>query len=113
MSQGNWKSSNIKAFAIGATVGALVAIVMPDDWSNLAYSPWYISWFVFPSFLVFASICLVTLTDFVSNDGANPYWLKALWVLSGALVMGVYGLGVSVLARIVKRFRSSSGSRRE
>jgi hypothetical protein len=53
------------------------------------------------------------LTDFVSNDGANPYWFKALWVLSGALVMGVYGLGVSVLARIVKRFRSSSGSRRE
>lgn len=113
MSKRNWKSLNVKAFAIGAAVGALVAIVMPDDWSNLAYTPWYIGWFVFPSFLVFASISLVTLTDFVSNDGANPYWLKALWVLSGALVMGGYGLGVSVLARLVKRFRSSSGSRRE
>jgi hypothetical protein len=113
MSQGNWKSSNIKVFAIGTAVVALVAIVMPDDWSNLAYSPWCIGWFVFPSFLVFASICLVTLTDFVSNDGANPYWLKALWVLSGALVMGVYGLGVLVLVRIVKRFRSSSDSRCE
>lgn len=112
MLQGNWKSPNIRAFAIGAAVGALVAIVMPDDWSNLAYTPWYIGWFVFPSFLVFASICVMTLTDFVSNDGANPYWLKALWVLSGALVMGVYGLGVSVLARLMKRFRSS-GSRRE
>lgn len=113
MSQSNWKRSNIKAFAIGAAVGAFVTIVMPEDWGNLAYSPWYIGWFVFPSFLVFASICVVTLTDFVSNDGANPYWLKALWVLSGALVMGVYGLGVSVLARLVKHFRSSSGSRRE
>jgi hypothetical protein len=113
MWQGNWKRSNIKAFAIGAAVGALVAIVMPDDWSNLAYTPWYVGWFVFPSFLVFVSICLGTWTDFVSNDGANPCWLKALWVLSGALVIGVYGLGVSVLARVVKRFRSSSASRRE
>lgn len=104
---------NVKAFAIGAGVGAMAAIVMPDDWSNLAYTPWYIGWFVFPSFLVFAAISLVTLTDFVSNNGANPYWLKVLWVLSEALVMGGYGPGVSVLARLVKRFRSSSGSRPE
>jgi hypothetical protein len=113
MSQGYWSSSNVKASAIGAVVGAFATIVMPEDWANLAYSPWYMGWFVFPSFLVFASICLVTLTDFVSNDGANPYWLRTLWVLSGALVMGAYGLGVSVLANVVKRFRSSSGSRRE
>jgi len=113
MSQGNRKSVNIKAFAIGAAVGAFVIIVIPDKWSNLAYMPWYIAWLVGPSFIVYVSICLLTLTDFVSNEGANPYWLKALWVLSGALVMGVYGLGVSVLARLVKRFRVLSVSRRE
>ncbi|MBI4189941.1 MAG: hypothetical protein HY525_05320 [Betaproteobacteria bacterium] len=104
---------SIYAFGIGAAVGAFVIIVMPDEWSNLADTPWYVGWFVFPSFMVFVSLCLVTLTDFVSNDGANPYWLKALWVLSGALVMGTYGLGFSVLAKLVGRFRSSSASQRE
>lgn len=101
------------AFGIGAAVGVFVTIMMPDEWSNLADTPWYVGWFVFPSFLVFVFLCLVTLTDFVSNDGANPYWLKALWVLSGALVMGIYGLGFSVLAKLVRRFRSPSGSPRE
>ncbi len=100
-------------FAIGAATGAFVIIVMPDDWSNLAHMPWFAAWFVVPSFFVYASICIVTLTDFVSNDGANPYWLKALWVLSGALVMGVYGVGFSFLSKLVRHFRTSSDTRRE
>lgn len=107
------RTVNIKAFAIGAAVGAFAMLVMPEEWANLAESPSYIGWFVLPSFLVFVFLCLATLTDFVSNDGANPYWLKSLWVLSGALVMGAYGLGFSALARLVRRFRSPSGSRRE
>ena len=95
---------NNKPFAIGAATGAFVIMVMPDEWSNLAYTPWWIEWLIGPSFMVYASICMATLTDFVSHNGANPHWLKTLWVLSGASVMGIYALGFSIMARLARRF---------
>jgi hypothetical protein len=96
------RTHHFSAFALGAAVGAFAAIVMPDNWSNLALMPWFVVWFVFPSFMVFASLSIVFGIDFVSNGGANAHLLAALWTLSVAAVMGTYGLGLSVL---VMRFR--------
>jgi len=110
MPQSDWRRASIKAFAIGAAVGAFMAIVMPDRWSNLAYTPWFVDWFVSPSFMVFASICIVFGIDFISNGGADVHLLATLWTLSVALVMGGYGIGLSI---VVRRFRAPPGVRRE
>jgi hypothetical protein len=103
MLQDNPRNVNILGFALGAAVGLCAAIVMPDEWSNLAYTPWFAGWVLLPSLFVYAALCIVTFTDFVSNDGANLHWLATLWMLSVALTMGVYGLGLSVLAMRVTR----------
>ncbi len=86
-----------------------MALVMPDEWSNLSLTPWFAAWIVAPAFLVYAALCIATFTDFVSNDGANPYWLTALWTLSVALVMGSYGLILSMLIGLTKCLRKQSG----
>jgi hypothetical protein len=99
MFQDNPRNVNILAFALGAAIGLCAAVVMPDEWSNLAYTPWFAEWIILPAFFVYAALCIVSFTDFVSNDGANPHWLTTLWMLSVSLTMSVYGLGVSILAR--------------
>lgn len=110
MPQSDSRIASIKAFAIGAAVGAFMAVVMPDRWSNLAYTPRFVDWFVSPSFIVFASICIVFGIDFISNGGADERLLATLWTLSVALVMGGYALGLSI---VVRRFRAAPGARRE
>jgi hypothetical protein len=87
-------------------VGVIIAVVMPDEWSNLAYTPWLVAWIIGPSFIVYGALCIVFGIDFVSNDGANPFVLAAFWALSLALVMGIYGVGLSALARLVSRLRT-------
>jgi hypothetical protein len=96
-------------FFVSAAAGAALALVMPDRWSNLAETPWFAAWIVGPAFLVYAALSLVTLTDFVSNDGADPRWLAALWMISVALVTGGWALGLSALARAARRAWKRSG----
>jgi hypothetical protein len=76
---------------------------MPERWSNPPETPWFAAWIVGPGFLVYAALCVATATDFVSNDGADPRWLAALWALSVALVTGGWALGLSVLAAAARR----------
>lgn len=94
---------NRAALLSAAAFGATVALAMPDEWTNLATTPWYAGWFVAPSFLAYAILAVATLTDFVSNGGANPYWLKALWTLSGALTMTGYALAEAAVVRCLRR----------
>lgn len=105
----NRTKSGRRAFAVGAVVGAVVAFIMPEEWSNLAYSPLIAAWLIVPSFFVYAALCIVTFTDFISNDGANPHWLDALWTFSIAVVMGGYGLVLWKLTRLIKGWRGPSG----
>ena len=93
------------AFAVTAALGAVVALGMPDNWSNLESTPSFMAWLIAPAFLAFLGLCLATLTDFVSNEGANPHWLDALWITSVALVTGAYGVIATSAVTWVKRIR--------
>ncbi|HAM40247.1 MAG TPA: hypothetical protein DCP69_02640 [Candidatus Omnitrophica bacterium] len=103
-----WRAS-LRAFAVGAMIGVIIAVVIPDKWSNLADTPWIVAWLIGPSFLVYAFLCVVFTIDFVSNAGAHPLLLAALWTLSIAFVMGCYGVSLSVVARLVSRLRMRRG----
>ena len=94
------------AFVIAAAIGAGIAIFMPERWSNLESTPGFMAWLIAPAFLAFVTLCAVTLTDFVSNDGANPAWLDTLWVASIAIVTGMYGLLAAAVVTWAKRVRA-------
>ena len=79
---------------------------MPEHWSNLESTPAFMAWLIAPAFLAFVTLCAFTLTDFISNDGANPTWLDTLWVASIAIVTGAYGLLAFAVVTWVKRVRS-------
>ena len=106
------KSVAVRAFGAGAIAGAAMTMVMPDEWSNLAFTPSFVAWIILPSFLVYAAICVVLMIDFVSNSGANPHVLAALWAVSTALVTGVYGLGVSAAVKLARRLRAGADRNR-
>jgi hypothetical protein len=95
----------IRIFALGMVVGLCAAFIMPSEWSDLSVSPGYAAWVIAPSFLLYMGLCLATLTDFISNDGASAIWLDALWALSVGGVVGGYALVFYALASRVHRRR--------
>ena len=97
------RTALVVVFVIAAAIGAVGAIVMPESWTNLESSPPFMAWLIAPAFLAFLGLCLATFTDFISNDGANPHWLDALWIMSVALVTGTYGMLASAVATRLKQ----------
>lgn len=80
----------------GLIAGVIIFFLMPDDWSNLAFSPWYVSWFIFPAFILYSMTCLIFQIDFVS-DAANISLISILWFLSVVVVFIIYGLLIEKL----------------
>lgn len=58
----------LKSGLVSGIIGALIMVMLPDEYTNLAYMPWYLSWIVLPMFLLFAVICIILRIDFVSNS---------------------------------------------
>lgn len=98
-----------RIFLLAAAAGAAIAIASPKEWSNLAQTPGLVVWIFGPAYLVYAALCIVNLTDFVSNSGGNPLWLATLWVISVAVVLGLYGAGFHALIRLAADFRKKAG----
>jgi hypothetical protein len=93
-----------RAFLMGALVGAALAFLMPDNWSNLAFFPWYVSWFIVPAFLIYGGIAFAFHIDIIS-DAANLILVSALWAFSVALVLAVYAVIVQAVITYVQRKR--------
>lgn len=81
----------------GFIAGVATAVWMPADWSNLAFAPWYVVWFVLPAFVLFATICIPLGIDFISNT-ANAALVTPTWILAVAVVMAAYGWLISLIA---------------
>ena len=88
-------------FALCACIGAVIPFVTPATWWNLAFMPWYASWFAVPSAILYAGICLVFRIDFISDAG-NTTLLSAITSLSNAIVFGIYGVLVNLVYQSVK-----------
>jgi len=98
----------VRVFTTSAVLGALLGLSMPEAWSNLQHTPWFVAWLVVPAFALYAALCFATLTDAVSGGGADPLWLAALWVASLALVAGGFGLLLRRAARLLRRSRGEA-----
>ena len=83
----------IKAGCVCALTGTVVFLQMPEEVSNLAFTPWWAHWFVVPAFVVFSSLCIIFNLDFVSNTDNTVYLglLGVLWTVSVAVIFFGYG----------------------
>jgi hypothetical protein len=88
----------LRWFAGGFTAGLIVAVVMPDHWQNLAFMPWYATWFVIPCWALFLAIAMPLRIDFIS-DAANVYLLNAIWIPVMGVVFGTYSLALGLIVR--------------
>jgi Na+/H+-dicarboxylate symporter len=100
--QTSFRAWTLQWLAGGFLTGLLVAAVMPDSWSNLAFVPWYVSWFVLPSWILALVTCGVFHVDCMSN-AANVDLVHGIWMLAVATVLAIYSL---ILGLMVRRFRS-------
>lgn len=85
-----------------------MAFVMPDEWSNLAFMPWYVIWFTVPAFILFAFTSFAFHIDVISNVAANVAQVEGLWALAIAMTFAVYGFCVALMAKWFTARRRSS-----
>lgn len=100
----------LKGGCLAGIVGTAIFFCLPEDLSNLAYTPWWAGWFILPAFLVFAEICILFGVDFISNSDSHTHrlLLEVLWSLSVFFIFFVFGSLVGllvgkILSRRVKR----------
>ena len=98
MEQTSYRTWNLRWLLGGFATGILIAVIMPDDWHNLAFMPWYVTWFVEPSALLFVTICLAFRIDWIS-DNANIPLVTTIWTLAVATIFAIYGLVLGFIVR--------------
>ena len=94
----------IKGGLIAGIIGTIIVLFLPEDISNLAYTPWWAGWFILPAFFVFSAICIVFGIDFISNTDSEAHLalLDNIWILSIFMTLFVIGSLVGLIIGIIK-----------
>ncbi len=97
----------IKGGLITAIIGTPLFALLPDEFSNLAFVPWYAGWFVFIAFIIFAGICILLRLDFISgtNDTTHLTTLSVVWYFSIFVTLFLIGALGGIIVGIVKTRR--------
>ena len=93
----------IKGGAIGCASALIINFVMPDTWPDMAFMPYYVSWFMAPAIVIGMYICMLLHLDFISNN-ANIFLVGIIFGFSLVFVMVVYGCLVGWVCGRLKCF---------
>jgi len=85
-------------------VGTAIFIFLPENVSNLAYTPWWAGWLVLPAFLVYGAICIVFRVDFISGTDSKIHLvlLTVLWIFSIFVTLFAIGSLIGLIIGIIK-----------
>jgi hypothetical protein len=86
-------------------VGTLIFSILPDEFSNMIYAPWYLGWLIHIAFIIFAPICMMLDIDFVSDAASSSdlFWDRAVWLFSIFIVLFIVGTIGSILVMQIRR----------
>lgn len=94
----------IKGGCIAGIIGTAIFLFLPEDVSNLAFTPWWAVWLILPAFFLFSAICIVSGTDFISNTDSESHLalLENLWILSIFITLFVMGSLIGFIVGKIK-----------
>ena len=97
----------LKGGLITAIVGTPVFILLPEEFSNLAFVPWYAAWFVAIAFAIFAPICILFRIDFISEAAGKSDLIAAgsIWFFSIFVTFFIVGSVGTIIIYYVKALR--------
>ncbi len=94
----------LKGGSILSVIGTIIFLLLPEDVSNLAFTPWWAGWFIVPAFIIFSAICIIFGIDFISNtdNKAHSALLSTLWIISVFAILFVVGSLIGLTIGIIK-----------